>query len=95
MQLGENPRQEEPPKGNPGRADNSLGPAPGEILRAIPKSWLEAMSRKYSLDIRNPRRVRKTRKFDNSEYAELLTKMTRHGYLESDGDFILPEGNYV
>ena len=91
----EGARQENPPKGNPSTADNILGAGPGESLKAMPKSWLEAMSRKFGLDIRNPRRVRKTRKFGGREYAELLSKMTQHGYLENDGDFVLPEGNYA
>lgn len=58
------------------------------------ENWRKAMSRKYGLDFTNPRRVRKTRKLDNGEFKECLTKMAAKGYLESDGDFILPEGKY-
>lgn len=55
-------------------------------------NWLKAMAKKYDLDITNPGRVRLKRKTpEESAYANLLSKMTKHGYAESDGDFVLME----
>ena len=60
-----------------------------------PGSWLEAMSRKFNLDITNPKRVRMKTRLVNGTYADLLSKMTQHGYILVDHDFVLPEANYV
>lgn len=90
MSIGANPDQQEHPKENPGRVDKILVPANGPLLRPIAKSWLEAMARRFDLDITNPRRVRKKSMMPPEQYRELLSKMTQHGYLESDGDFVIP-----
>lgn len=59
-----------------------------------PSSWLDAMSRKFNLDISNPKRIRMKTRLENGTYADLLSKMTQHGYVMDDHDFVLPEGKY-